>query len=279
MEGMKFRIVADSSSNVFTVDNVDYKSVPLKIISGGKEYEDVPGLDVDSMVEELRSSKDASSTSCPNVHDWLEAFEGADCIFAVTITSALSGSYNAALQAKDIYLEEHENANICVIDSKTAGEAIGLIIEKLKEMILQGKEFNEIESAIRLYQKRTYTLFALKSLGNLAKNGRINPAIAKVAEVLGICVIGTASEHGTIEALHKCRSEKRVFDKILSEMRKNGFKGGKVRISNCMNAEGAESLREHILRDFPTSSILITKCTALCSYYAEKGGMIIGYEA
>lgn len=279
MESMKFRIVADSSSNVFTVDNVDYKSVPLKIISGGKEYEDVPGLDVDSMVEELRSSKDTSSTSCPNVHDWLEAFEGADCIFAVTITSALSGSYNAALQAKDIYLEEHENAKICVIDSKTAGEAIGLIIEKLKEMILQGKEFNEIERAIRLYQKRTYTLFALKSMGNLAKNGRINPAIAKVAEVLGIRVIGTASEHGTIEALHKCRSDKRVFDKILSEMRKNGFKGGKVRISNCMNAEGAESLREHILKDFPTSSIFITKCTALCSYYAEKGGMIIGYEA
>ena len=92
---MKFRIVADSSSNVLALDNANYTTVPLKI-NAAREYVDTIGLDVAGMVEDLKHFKSKSGTSCPNVGEWLEAFGDAEEVFCVTITKNLSGSYNAA---------------------------------------------------------------------------------------------------------------------------------------------------------------------------------------
>ena len=96
---MKFKIVSDSSSNIFHFPGVEFASVALKINTASAEYVDDENLDVAKMVHELQENKGKSGTSCPNVHDWLQAFEGADHIFAITITSNLSGSYASARQA------------------------------------------------------------------------------------------------------------------------------------------------------------------------------------
>lgn len=269
---MNYKIVSDSASNVFSIPNVEYDCVPLKIITANKEYVDTPELDIPQMIEELRHVKGPSGTSCPNVHEWSEAFQGADASFAVTITSALSGSYSAALQAA------LDHGNVHVIDSLTAGPEMQLLIEKLQERILAGDSFEQICQAVHTYQQSTHTLFCLESLNNLARNGRINPAVAKIAGVLGIRVIGQASSHGTLEPLHKSRGEKKALETIYSEMRKNSFHGGKVRISHCLNLPAAQQLESHIRQDFPDADVELLPCTALCSFYAEKGGLIIGYE-
>ena len=118
---MTRRIVSDSSSNILTLDGVDFRSVPLKIITEEKEYVDEPGLDVPEMVAELITSKGKNSTSCPNAFEFEEAFKGADEVFVVTITSALSGSYNSAAQAAKNYMEENPGTKVMVIDTLSAG--------------------------------------------------------------------------------------------------------------------------------------------------------------
>ena len=100
---MKFKIAADSSSNVLRFPGVDFVSVPLTINTEAAEYVDDENLNVEKMVEEIKETKGKSGTSCPNIHDWLQAFEGADRIFAIAITSNLSGSCAAAIQAKEEY--------------------------------------------------------------------------------------------------------------------------------------------------------------------------------
>lgn len=275
---MNYKIVADSSSNAFTLSDVEFTSVPLKIISSEKEYVDTPNLNIEEMVEELKNPNVSASTSCPNVHEWLEAFGNADEVFAVSITSTLSGSYSAALRAKEDYVQNHSEAKVCVLDSLSAGPEIRLIVEKIKECILEKKPFEQIEKIIRSYQKNTHLLFALQSLTNLAKSGRVSPAVAKIAGVLGICVVGKASDEGTLQQLHKCRGEKRALKTIVEEMKKMGFGGKKVRIAHCMNLNAATSLKEMILAHFPSSDVMIESCAALCSYYAEKGGLMIGFE-
>lgn len=269
---MNYKIVSDSASNVFSLSQTDYACVPLKIITASKEYVDTPELDVPLMIEELRHSKGPSGTSCPNVHEWSEAFQGADAAFAVTITSALSGSYSAALQAA------LDHGNVHVIDSLTAGPEMQLLIEKLQDFILAGDSFDQICQKIHAYQQSTHTLFCLESLNNLARNGRINPAVAKIAGVLGIRVIGQGSSQGTLEPLHKSRGEKKALETIYSEMRKNNFHGGKVRISHCLNLPAAQQLENLIRQDFPDADVELLPSTALCSFYSEKGGLIIGYE-
>ena len=275
---MKFKIVADSAANLFSLADIPFSYAPLKIITSEKEYVDTPDLDLTGMVNDLLTVKGKTGTSCPNVHEWLEAFEGAENVFAVTITSNLSGSYAAAVQAKEDYIKDNPGAKVCILDSLSAGPEMAMLVEKLREYILAGLSFEETEEKILDYHKHTHLFFSLQSLVNLARNGRVNPAVAKVAGVLGIRVVGKASDVGTLEPLHKCRGEKRALETILSDMKSMGFCGKRARIAHCLNPESASQLKDMILAEFPGTDITILPCTALCSYYAEKGGLLIGFE-
>ena len=98
---MKTKIVVDSAANLYALEGVDFACVPLKIITDHEEYRDDGTLDAVGMATTLRTYKGKTSTSCPNVSDWLEAFEGADEVYAITITGTLSGCYNAAQLAAE----------------------------------------------------------------------------------------------------------------------------------------------------------------------------------
>lgn len=266
------KIVADSSSNVFSLPGANYDYVPLKVLSPTQEYVDDPSLNLDEMLADLKQAKGPSSTSCPNFHEWSEAFAGADCGFAVTITSKLSGCCSAARHAAQ------EHANIHVIDSLSTGPEMQLIVEKLRDFIAEGLDFSAIQHAIHEYMAHTHLLFSLESLHNLAQNGRVSHAAAKIAGVLGLRIIGKASDDGVLELLHKARGEKKALSTIWEEMKRHGYQGGKVAISHCKNLPAAKALEDHIHSDFPNAPVDILPCGALCSFYAEEGGLLVGYE-
>ena len=275
---MKFKIIADSSSDLLTLSGVPYESVPLKIITKDKEYTDDASLNVEEMVENLRRQTAPTGTSCPNVHDWISAFGDAQMIFAITITSNLSGSYNACRQAAEMYMEENPGSKVCVLDSLSTGPEIRLIVEFLRDAILAGEAFEAIEEKVRAYMQKTHLMFSLQSLANLARNGRVSHAVAKIASVLGICIVGKASDEGTLEPLHKCRGEKSALKTMYKTMKEMGFAGGKVRISHCLNEKGAQMVADMIRADFPDADIAMDCAKGLVCYYAEKGGMLIGFE-
>ena len=125
---MNIRIVADSSSNMHGYDAENFKLVPLKIVSAEKEFVDDETINVKEMVDYLKSYKGKTSTSCPNTNEWLEAFADADVVFAITITSQLSGSYNSCVLAKNIYEEEHPHRRVYVIDSLSAGCELKMVM-------------------------------------------------------------------------------------------------------------------------------------------------------
>ena len=275
---MKFKLVSDSSSNVLEFADIPFESVPLKIITEEKEYVDDANLDVAAMVEDLRTVKGKTGTSCPHVSEYLDAFEGAENVFVVTITSNLSGSCAAAIQAAAEYEETHEGAHVHVVDSLSTGAEMRLILEHMRERILAGDSFEQVRDSVREYQKNTHLLFSLQSLANLARNGRVSPAVAKLAGVLGIRILGMASDEGTLQPLHKCRGEKKMLDTMVEEMISRGFNGGKVRITHCLNMESALELKTRLLAKFPAVDISIEPSTGLCSFYAERGSVMVGFE-
>lgn len=275
---MSIRIVSDSSSDLLELPDVDYRTVPLKVMFGGREYVDEIGTDCEEMVLALQEHTGPSTTSCPNVHEWLEAFEGADEIFAITISSGLSASYEAAELARRQYVEEHPGAKAFVFDSKATGPVERLIIEKLREGVLAGKTYEEILEATLEYQRSLRILYSLESLNSLANNGRVSLHVARIAGALNIRAIGHASDEGTVELLHKCRGDKRTIKTIVREMAERGCAGGTVHIDHCLNLPAAQALKAAIEAQFDGVDVHINPCTALCSYYADKGGLIIGYE-
>ena len=275
---MKIRIVADSGADLVTLEDKSVVSVPLKIRTDNKEYVDDESLDIKEMTEDLASYRGKSGSSCPGVGDWLDAFGDADRVFCITITSNLSGSYNSAMVAKEMYESENQDRKVCVIDSLSAGPEMRLIAEKIQELLADGKDYEEICEAIAEYQKSTYLVFVLKSLTNLANNGRVSPAVAKIAGVLGIHVVGIASEVGTLEQKAKCRGEKKGILAVWKQMKELGYRGGKVRIHHCFNLEAAKQLKEMIISEFANADVIIGVTKGLCSFYAEQGGMLVGIE-
>ncbi|MBQ7801954.1 MAG: DegV family protein [Oscillospiraceae bacterium] len=275
---MNYKIVADSSANLLSFEGIPFASVPLKIVTDEKEYTDDAALDTAGMLAELAAYKGKSGTSCPNVGEWVEAFGDAERVFAVAITSNLSGCYNACVQAKAVYEEAHPGRKVCCLDSLSVGPEMALTVEKLKELIGAGLEFEEIETRIRAYMQRTHLLFMLESVDNLAKNGRVNPLIAKAVGFLGIRIVGKASDVGTLQQLHKCRGEKKGLEKIIEEMKEHGFRGGKVRIAHCFNESAANALLELVKEKFADIEASIIPMTGLCSFYAENGSVMIGFE-
>ncbi|MBR5565024.1 MAG: DegV family protein [Roseburia sp.] len=275
---MKVKIISDSSSNMFSMTDVDFTSVPLRIVTNDKEYVDTTELDVPGMVSDLSAYNGRSGTACPGVGDYLEAFEGYDEIYCVTITSNLSGSYNAAMTAKQQYEEDHPDAKVHIIDSLSAGAELKLHLNKLKSLISEGKAFEDVVSEIEDYKENhTRLQFCLESLHNLANNGRVNPAVAKIAGLVGLRMVGDATG-GVLNPNDKCRGEKKALSTLFSNMKKAGYNGGTVFIDHCLNDKTANSLKELILAEFPNALVELGAMGGLCSFYAEKGGMIIGYE-
>ncbi len=272
------KIVADSSANLMELKSVAFEAAPLKIITAEREFVDDRTLDLDEMVHFFKHYKGRSQTSCPNPQDWLKAFGDAEDIFCVAITSGLSGSYNAACIAKEMYESEHPGRRVYVIDSLSAGPELTLLAEKLEELISEGKTFEEICAYMPEYQKKTGLLFMLESLNNFAANGRVSPAVAKIAGVLGIRIVGKASDAGTLEPTDKCRGEAKSLSAILKHLKESGIKKGKVQLAHCMNEAAAKALKAMIEAELPEVIVKIGINLGLCSFYAEKGGLLVGFE-
>ncbi len=274
----QIKIVADSSANMSTLKAVDFSVAPLKIHTSQRAFVDTEDLNVSDMITYFDRYSGPSKTSCPAPSDWLTAFGEAQDVVCVTITSGLSGSYNAACAAKALYEAEHPDRRVCVIDSLSAGPEPALIVEKLAEWITQGVPYEQLGKLAEDYKQTTGLLFVLASLKNFAANGRVSPSIAKLVGLLEIRVVGQASEAGTLEPLNKCRGEERSLETVTAFLKKQGVCQGRVRIAHCQNQSAAVRLTQRIHSEFPMAHVEIEECRGLCSYYAERGGLLIGFE-
>ena len=276
---MKFKIVTDSSADIKTLSGVPFDSVPLKIITSEREYIDDSSLDVCEMLSDLKKYSGRSHTSCPSSGEYLEAFGDAENIFCITITSNLSGSCNAANVAAKSYLADHPERNVWVIDSLSTGPECALVIERIRDLILSGLDFDTIKERVADYNlNHTRLIFALESMRNLANNGRVSPIVAKMAGLLGIRAIGRASDVGTLEMICKSRGPQNTAKDIFSNMKGDGYKGGRVKIHHADNLPATELLVSVIREEYPEAEIDVGIAGGLCSFYAEGGGLLVGFE-
>ena len=274
---MAFRIVADSSANILSLPGVNYTTVPMKIVAA-KEYVDDEKLDLAGMVADLQQHKGKSGSSCPNVGEWLDAFGEEEYIFGLTITKHLSGSYNAAQQAAQEYMAEHPGRKVFIIDSLSTGPEMMMIVDKILQCEAEGHDFETTKEMVLDYSNHNHTLFCLESMMNLARNGRVSMAVAKIASIIGIRVVGDV-EGGQITPVHKPRGAKGATGKLFEMMKERCFQDGNIlRIAHCFGEAAAFALRDKVLEEFPNTKFILEPTGALCSFYAEAGGLIIGFE-
>ncbi|MBQ0001182.1 MAG: DegV family protein [Clostridiales bacterium] len=280
-----YHIVADSGCDIFELAGApSFATVPLTISTDKDHFLDDKTLNTHAMIEHMLAYKGRSFTACPSTEAWMKAFDLPDGsapeeLFIVTLTSGLSGTYNSACVAKDMYLELHPETKAYVVDSLSVGPEMVLILEKIRELKNAGCSFEEVCEQIRKYQEGTRLFFAFKSLHNLAENGRVNKLVAAAAGVLGISVCGTASPEGEIQQTGKARGDKHVVSSFLKSLEEAGYKGGKLRISQTENEKLAEKIRAAVVETYPSADVQINPVRGLCAYYTERGGVVLGMEA
>lgn len=277
------KILVDSGCDLMQIENIGdgilYDRVPLKIIMGEREYVDDETLDVEKMVEEMYAYPGKTSSACPSPEEWAAHFRDAEESYVITITGALSGSYNSAMVAKHMVEEEDPTKKIYVLDSLSAGMEITLLVHKLHELLQAGTPFGEVCRRLDEYsQKHTKLVFILYSIENLVKNGRVSKIAGMTAGLLNLSVVGNTTERGELGPIAKARGKKKSAKLAFAEMERQGYRGGKVMIAHCQNPDGVGILRELIEEKYRNARLEIMETRGLCSYYAEKSGLMIGYE-
>ena len=277
-----FKIVADSSCDLTSLSHLSsdlqFGRAPLRILVGDTEYVDEPGLDTRAMMDAVYAFKGKTGSACPSPEEYADHCRSVDETYIVTISSSLSGSYNSAVLARDLVLAESPEKKIHVFDSLSAGPELTLIVEEIARLASSGLPFEMVCAEVERYMQRTALLFQLNSLENLTKNGRVSKMAGMTAKLLGIRMIGIASTVGTVEPLHKCRGTEKTYSLVLQEMRERGFTGGRVVLGHAFQEKGADMMKNMILAEFPSSQITVMPLSGLCCYYAEEGGLLVGFE-
>ena len=279
----RWKLVSDSGCSLLVPDgpdetDIDYAEVPFTISVDNTDYIDEPGIDIEKMLEHIANCQSGGRTSCPSPHAWLEAWGDAENVVAFTLSAALSGSYNSAIAARHMALEKNPGRNIAVINTCGAGVFPEQLANIIYEGIEDGDSFDAIVSAADKATRKIQVMFALGSLDNLIKAGRLNKLVGYAAHRFNISAIGVASPGGRIELRHKFRGMKKIYGKLIDTLRETGFTGGELVISHCMNEDGAEKLGHLIKAEWLDTDVSIVPASGLCSYYMGKGGMIITYR-
>lgn len=276
MENIK--LIIDSSSNMKSDPDHNVEVVPLTISFGGKDYIDDQNLNIREFLNDMNQNQIAGKTTCPSIQAWLNALEGTEKAIIITMTSGMSGTFSSALQAKTMYEEKHPTSQIIVVDSRSAGPELTIVLHGIEKMIQGDIRFVDLEEVIAKFRMRTHLLFILQSLHNLSLNGRVSPVAAKVAGLLKINLIGTASKEGKLEPLTKARGMKKAIRELLKYMKDDNYYGGEAIIDHCENEKDAEIIKDKILAEYPDAQVTIRPMRGLCSFYAEEGGIMVGFH-
>ena len=239
-------------------------------------------FDQKSFLEKVAASENGPKSACPSPSAYMEAMEGdAEHIYLVTLSSQLSGSYNSACLAKDLFEEEHEDDDVekkvHVFDSKSASIGQTLIGLKIAECEDSGMSFEETIATVDSYIEGQHTFFVLETLETLRKAGRLSNLKAKIATTLNIKPVMGSTEIGSIAQLGQGRGMAKALDKMVEAMMEvtENCEEKIVAISHCNCLERAELLKKKVKEQADFKGIFIVDTAGVSSMYANDGGVIM----
>lgn len=274
-----YKIVVDSCCELpETLKNDErFERVPLSIEVGDHTIIDDDSFDQADFLRKVAECPKCPKSSCPSPQRFMDAFHTvAERVYAVTLTSKLSGSYNSAELGKAMYKETYGNKQIFVVDSLSASCGEAQIAMKLMELEEKGLPFQDIKQKIKDFRDKMNTYFVLDSLEALRKNGRLTGVKAFVASTLNIKPVMAADE-GTIiqrgQGIGMKKALAKMADMVVSELHDTIEK--RIIITHCNAIERAKQVKALLESKINSIEILIMDTAGISSLYASDGGVIV----
>lgn len=277
---MAYKIIGDSCTDVTEKMKQDgmISLVPLTLTIDGEDFVDDETFDQKLFIEKMKASPECPKSACPSPERYMQEFNTQDECYVVTLSSHLSGSYNSALVAKEMYLEEHPEAKIEIVDSRSASCGQMLIALKLKELKDKGFGFQEVIKSVTEFRDTMETKFVLESLENLRKNGRLSRVTYAICNVLNIRPV-MGADHGEIIKIDQARGQNKALMRMIEHMEKDVRDAADkiIGIAHCNNRERAELVKQEILKRIPFKECIIVNTAGVSTLYANDGGIIVSY--
>lgn len=284
---MSFKIVVDSCCDLS--DDMkkwnNFSVVPLTLEIEDYIISDDENFDQDDFISRMKANGGMAKSACPAPDLFKEAYEGDfDSVYVLTITDKLSGTYNSALQGKMLYEEEHNDGKkIHVFNSLATSGLETIIAHLIKDLVEQGKDFDEIVSVVEDYiVNNTGLYFCLESFDALKKNGRLFALAASVFEKIKVKIICKRTTEGNISLAGQDLTTNRALTKIANfiaaDVKDKNLDGKSVVVTHVCCKEKGEFLAKKIEEKTDYKSIEIIKASGLNSLYASDGGIIVSYE-
>ena len=278
---MSFKIIVDSCCDLTPAQLREecFVKVPLTIRVGNHTIVDDDTFDQGELLWRMKESETAPQSACPSPMQYLEAFDcGADDLYVVTLSALLSGSHNAAAQARSIWLEDHPGANVHIFNSCSASAGEVLVALRIQELAQSGMDFTTVVDQVSRYINEMQTYFVLETLDNLRKAGRLSRVQSLVTSTLRIKLLMGATPEGEICKKGQAMSVKQALNKMVALMADDlKHVGKRLSIVHCNCLERAFYVKELAMKQCRFDEILVSDTGGISTMYANDGGVIVAY--
>ena len=274
----KIKIITDGSCDLSheVLNKFNINVVPLGVSFGEEHY--TAGVDIDNkeFYAKMKESKELPKTFCPSPENFCKEYQcEEDKIIVIALSSKLSGTYNSASLARDLYLSEHKEKDIRVIDSMTGSIGAGLLLIKAANMISEGKDIDEIVEAIENLKEKISFYGTLETLENAIKGGRINPLAGKIIGALNFKAIVQIKD-GVVKPIDKARGESNSIKKVANYIT-SSIEDTKDKILCLMHAncpEKAHKLLSIIEKTHKFDEVYISEVGPVMGTYTSEGAVL-----
>ncbi len=276
---MSYKIIIDSCGEFIEKWKEDsrFESVPLTLNVGGETIVDDDSFDQISFIKKVAACPECPKSACPSPERYMKAYDcDADHVYAVTLSSELSGSYNSAVLGKSLLLEENPEKKVHVFNSRSASVGETLIGMKIQECEEMGCSFEETVEKVEAYIEEQHTFFVLDDLETLRKNGRLSKVKSLVASALKIKPVMGSTPEGTICQLDQARGINKALVKMAQNIveKAENSQDKVLAISHCNCKDRAELLKNALLEKIEVKEVVILDTAGVSTMYANNGGVI-----
>lgn len=274
----KIKIITDGSCDLSheVLNKFNINVVPLGVSFGEEHY--TAGVDIDNkeFYAKMKESKELPKTFCPSPENFCKEYQcEEDKIIVIALSSKLSGTYNSAVLARDLYLSEHKEKDIRVIDSLTGSIGAGLLLIRAAKMVSEGKDIDEIVESIENLKEKISFYGTLETLENAVKGGRINPLAGKIIGALNFKAIVQIKD-GVVKPIDKARGESNSIKKVANYIT-SSIEDTKDKILCLMHAncpEKAHKLLSIIEKTHKFNEVYISEVGPVMGTYTSEGAVL-----
>ncbi|MEN2769221.1 DegV family protein [Ornithinibacillus xuwenensis] len=263
-------------------DLVDINVIPLYLNFKDEQYKSGVDLDIAGFYKKIEETKELPRSAAPSPNDFYEGYKQvnpSDPIIMVSLSKGLSSTYENAVAARNMLLEEEPNRKIEVINTRTASCGQAVLLAEAYRKIQENFSYEEVVDHLQNQVKHTTTLFVLKTLENLVLGGRLDKVKGTLAKTLNIKLLMKASEEGTIEVTEKVRGEKKSIRRFVEQIGEYArtFEDKILVMTHCNAGERAKAVLAEIKAKYKFKETYLTETGPLISTYGGEGALVISF--